>query len=82
MLEMKIKAAGRTLAPADLPDAIGAGLAYRELGELVESLIGQMVALAPFVPEDGAPADDAKALATIDHSHRSLTRFLDRRAAA
>ncbi|WP_188064730.1 hypothetical protein [Sphingobium sp. KCTC 72723] len=82
MLDLKIKAAGRTLAPADLPGAIGAALAYRELGDLVESLIGQMVALAPFVAEDTALATDGRALADGDYAHRSLARFLDRRAAA
>lgn len=82
MLDLKIKAAGRTLAPADLPGAIGAALAYRELGDLVETLIGQMMALAPFVAEDDAPAANGHALADGDHAHRSLTRFLDRRAAA
>lgn len=82
MLDVKIKVAGRPLTPADLPGAIGAALAYRELGDLVESLIGQMVALAPFVADDEAPATDGRALADGDHAHRSLARFLDRRAAA
>ena len=82
MLDLKIKAAGRTLAPAELPSAIGAALAYRELGDLVESLIGEMVALAPFVMDDDASATDGKALASADHAHQSLTRFLDRRAVA
>lgn len=81
MIDIQIIAGSRILTPADLPSAIGAADAYRELGAMVECLIDQMTALAADQPLCDLPARGV-AFATGDHAHRSLGRFVERRAAA
>jgi hypothetical protein len=45
MLELKVRAGRRSVAPEALPALLGAQRAYYELGDMVEALIAQMDAL-------------------------------------